>query len=498
MSDRKHKHKSKEKKKERDRHRERKRSRDRQSRSKSKEKKKDKAKEKDRDRDRHSDRSQDKYKERHRERSVSRERNRDKTREKRQSRSRSKDRASEYGHSSSYPSTSNFSRHRSPKREYNSSSRSPTPKRQDEEKEITNLVNFSFLDYKTELSKVLTGYMPKDKLIEDVNDFWLFTKKYENTLRNSGQTILPEPLEDSAFDGDDIPQEYHRGYCTRIKLAIPFNKLYGRLSSYDQKTKISELKVKQFLQILLEYLEFRQRETFLKIVKLRQMQSELPVASYKAEIISAVAKEQVVLVAGDTGCGKSTQIPQYLREAGYERICCTQPRRIACISLSKRVAHEMLCEYSNEVGYQIRFERSKNKDTKIIFMTEGLLLRQLATEATATQFDVIVLDEVHERHLHGDFLLGITKCLLKARPELKLVLMSATINVKLFADYFIEEKVHVIEVPGRLFPIKLHYRPPVEDYAGRQSKAERLSPEPYIQIMQMIDSKYPSKYRNHI
>lgn len=158
----------------------------------------------------------------------------------------------------------------------------------------------------------------------------------------------------------------------------------------------------------------------------------------------------------------------------------------------------MLCELTNEVGYQIRFERNKNKDTKVIFMTEGLLLRQLATEAALTQFDVIVLDEVHERHLHGDFLLGVTKCLLKARPELKLVLMSATINVDLFSKYFSEEKVHVIEVPGRLFPIKLHHRPVIEDMGGRQSKAERLSPEPYIQIMQMIDSKYPreSKERN--
>lgn len=335
--------------------------------------------------------------------------------------------------------------------------------------------------------------MPRDKLVDDVNDFWLFLKKYENTLRNGGQTILPEPLDESADNDDEIiPQQYHRAYCTRLRFSISFDKLYGRLSSYDQSTKLSERKVKQFLQIVLEYLDFRQKEKFMKIRRLRQMQAELPIANYKEEIKAAVAKEQVVLVAGDTGCGKSTQIPQYLRQAGYESICCTQPRRIACISLSKRVAHEMLCEYTNEVGYQIRFERSKNKDTKIIFMTEGLLLRQLATEAAATQFDVIVLDEVHERHLHGDFLLGITKCLLKARPELKLVLMSATINVKLFADYFIDEKVHVIEVPGRLFPIKLHYRPPIQDLAGRQSKAERLSPEPYIQIMQMIDSKYPS------
>lgn len=108
-----------------------------------------------------------------------------------------------------------------------------------------------------------------------------------------------------------------------------------------------------------------------------------------------------------------------------------------------------------------------------------------------------MLDEVHERHLHGDFLLGIAKCLLKVRPELKLVLMSATININLFAEYFAEENVKVIEVPGRLYPIKLHYMPQIQDTSinphTKQSKAERLSPEPYIQIMQLIDNKYPSK-----
>lgn len=335
--------------------------------------------------------------------------------------------------------------------------------------------------------------MPRDKLVDDVADFWLFLQKYETTLRNSGQSILPDPINELPDSSES--SAYNRAFNNNLKLTIPFDDLYGRLSTYVQSTKLSTRKVKQFLQIVVNYLEFRQKERFTKLRRLRQAQAELPVAKYRDEIIAAVAKEQVVLVAGDTGCGKSTQIPQYLRQAGYEAICCTQPRRIACISLSKRVAHEMLCEYGSEVGYQIRFERSKNKHTKIIFMTEGLLLRQLSTEAALTQFDVIVLDEVHERHLHGDFLLGITKCLIKARPELKLVLMSATINVQLFADYFIDEKVHVIEVPGRLFPIKMHYKPMIDDSGGRQSKAERLSPEPYIQIMQMIDSKYPSEFK---
>lgn len=110
-----------------------------------------------------------------------------------------------------------------------------------------------------------------------------------------------------------------------------------------------------------------------------------------------------------------------------------------------------------------------------------------------SQYDVIVLDEVHERHLHGDFLLGLAKCLLNIRPELKLILMSATINVKLFADYFRDEKARIIEVPGRLHPIKLHYMPQVQDHASGIAKSERLSPEPFIQIMQLIDNKYPSK-----
>lgn len=436
-----------------------------------------------------------KDKDRHRHRKRKRSRSRSSSRGRDQHRSREKNSSRDYGHCSSNKSKSYSRENREYAQNYEPNEypipTSPKTSPEHVSDDVTNLVNFSFLDYKSELSKILTGYMPRDKLVDDVGDFWLFLQKYETTLRNSGQSILPEPIDDASDECET--KGYNRAYNINLKLAIPFDDLYGRISTYIQSTKLSKHKVKQFLQIVVNYLDFRQKERFAKLRKLRRCQAELPVAKHKDEIIAAVAHEQVVLVAGDTGCGKSTQIPQYLRQAGYEAICCTQPRRIACISLSKRVAHEMLCEYGSEVGYQIRFERSKNKHTKIIFMTEGLLLRQLSTEAALTQFDVIVLDEVHERHLHGDFLLGITKCLIKARPELKLVLMSATINVQLFADYFNEEKVHVIEVPGRLFPIKLHYKPIIEDHGGRQSKAERLSPEPYIQIMQMIDSKYPSK-----
>lgn len=377
------------------------------------------------------------------------------------------------------------SRHRNRSR-----SRSPSLGRQPKssnEPETTNLVDFSFLDYKSDLIKILMGFTARDKIIDDANDFWLFLGKYEAMLKKSGQCILADPTADASGPG------YHKTLNINLSITTPFIELFGRLSSYDRSTKLSEYKIRQFLQIVVHYLDFKQKEKFNKLKKLRRSQANLPVAKYKQEIIDAVRAESVVLIAGDTGCGKSTQVPQYLFAAGYRSVACTQPRRIACISLSKRVAHEMLCEFGTEVGYQIRFERSKSKDTKIVFITEGLLLRQLSNEAALSQYDVIVLDEVHERHLHGDFLLGVTKCLLKARPGLKLILMSATINVKLFSDYFAEEEAHVIEVPGRLYPIKLHYMPQVQELGGKQSKAERLSPEPYIQIMQLIDNKYPSE-----
>ncbi|XP_055541784.1 probable ATP-dependent RNA helicase DHX34 [Wyeomyia smithii] len=365
--------------------------------------------------------------------------------------------------------------------------------------EETNLINFSFMNYKSALNRVLLGYCSRDQLVKDSNDFWLFLNKYEALLKRSGQCILPKPLDETEVKSDEmIRSEYNKAYCVSMSFTFPFEEMYSRLPQTEEGYKISPLKLKQFLQIVLHYLEFRQKERYNKLRKLRQAQANLPVAKYREEIVAAVQNEKVVILAGDTGCGKSTQVPQYLHHAGFKKIACTQPRRIACISLSKRVAHEMLCEYGTEVGYQIRFERTKSTHTNILFITEGLLLRQLAAEETLSQYSVIILDEIHERHLHGDFLLGITKCLIRACPDVKLVLMSATINIKLFGDYFAEESAHIIEVPGRLFPIKLHYMPQVQDNAPpvgtskhKSKTSDRLSPDPYLQILQLIDQKYP-------
>ncbi|OZJ05398.1 hypothetical protein BZG36_01988 [Bifiguratus adelaidae] len=244
--------------------------------------------------------------------------------------------------------------------------------------------------------------------------------------------------------------------------------------------------------------------------KITEDRSNLPIAPFKEAIVQNLRAHRVILVAGDTGCGKSTQVPQFLLEAGFRHIACTQPRRIACYSLAKRVAYETLNVYGSEIAYQVRFQGNKSRRTRILFLTEGLLLRQFGADPNLSQYDVIIVDEVHERHIMGDFLLGILKQLLDKRKDLHVVLMSATINAELFAKYF---DAPTIQVPGRLYEVKVQYRPIKDDdqnlvdeqkYLQRQklevkqsvpSRAEKINPEPYLRIMQEIDHKIPETER---
>ncbi|KAJ0063816.1 hypothetical protein NL108_006787, partial [Boleophthalmus pectinirostris] len=146
------------------------------------------------------------------------------------------------------------------------------------------------------------------------------------------------------------------------------------------------------------------------------------------------------------------------------------------------------------VGYQIRFETTRTTATKLIFLTEGLLLRQIQQDRELSQYQVLIVDEVHERHLHCDFLLGVLRSLLENHSDLRLILMSATINIKLFSNYF--NSAPVLQVPGRLFPIQVTYRPiPPEEQASR---SEKLDPRPYLRILQGIDQRYPPEERGDL
>ncbi|XP_055380241.1 probable ATP-dependent RNA helicase DHX34 [Condylostylus longicornis] len=377
--------------------------------------------------------------------------------------------------------------------------------------EETNLMNFSFAKNK----KLFNGFLesPQARILGDYADFWQFISKYESMLKDSGQPILQRPQHFT----DASSTEFNKTQLICFDFDFDDAISNFRKYSYSSDSKnLSSYQIAQFFEMILLYIDFKQKEKFNKLKKLREAQKNLPVYQYKNEIHDAIKKNQVIMIAGDTGCGKSTQIPQYVRNFGYRNIACTQPRRLACISLCKRVAYEMLQSYSSVVGYQIRFEKTKTIRTEISFITEGLLLRQFGLDSNLENYDVIILDEIHERNLHGDFLLGITKCLLKARPNLKLILMSATINVQLFKNYFEEENIFLIQVPGRLYPIQLIYQPPKAlvdkeklisktydnkynpDMNKTKKREEKFNAEPYVKILSYIDKKYPATERGDV
>ncbi|KAM7412694.1 hypothetical protein PAMA_020192 [Pampus argenteus] len=290
-----------------------------------------------------------------------------------------------------------------------------------------------------------------------------------------------------------LPKEYDARY--RINVSVCTGDIEERLKKSDRsRSGPGSQETSDCRLALLHFLDFSQRQSFGKLAKLRREQKNLPIFQYRDRVVDLVRRHPVVVVAGDTGCGKSTQVPQYLLSAGFNNIACTQPRRIACISLAKRVSFESLNQYGSKVGYQIRFETTRTTATKLLFLTEGLLLRQIQQDGTLDQYEVVIVDEVHERHLHCDFLLGVLRSLLANRPDLRLILMSATINIKLFSEYF--GSAPVLQVPGRLFPIQVIYQPiPPEEQASR---SEKMDPRPYLRILQGIDQRYPPEERGDL
>ncbi|XP_077141619.1 putative ATP-dependent RNA helicase DHX34 [Ranitomeya variabilis] len=345
------------------------------------------------------------------------------------------------------------------------------------------------------------GYIKANS--EESKEFWSFFERFQrfqSLQKQNPKTNEPSHREGQRHELIDLPKEYDARY--RINQTIVLSRdtekvLQGHRDKGRKSRDVSGVpkeKLHEFKKAVLHYLDFSQRQSFGKLAKLRKERSSLPIFQYRQKIVQMVRAHQVVVVAGDTGCGKSTQVPQYLLAAGFGHIACTQPRRIACISLAKRVGFESLNQYGSKVGYQIRFESSRSPATKIVFLTEGLLLRQIQRDPEVPQYQVLIVDEVHERHLHSDFLLGVLRQLLALRSDLKVILMSATINIKLFSGYF--DQAPVLQVPGRLFPIQVIYQPiPQEEKA---SKSEKLDPRPYLRVLQSIDHKYPVDERGDL
>ncbi|ELT92990.1 hypothetical protein CAPTEDRAFT_98868 [Capitella teleta] len=216
-------------------------------------------------------------------------------------------------------------------------------------------------------------------------------------------------------------------------------------------------------------------QTSLSIEKQRQ---QLPVFKYRTHILYLLEKYRTVVIIGETGCGKSTQIPQYLYEAGWAAngkvIGVTQPRRVAAITVATRVAEERAAILGHSVGYAIRFDDCTDAErTRIKFVTDGLLLREMMKDPLLTQYSVIMLDEAHERTLYTDIVLGLLKKVQRKREDLRIIVASATLDAEKFRKYFEtntssdpeEDTAAILTVEGRMFPVDVFYiKAPVPSY----------------------------------
>ena len=207
--------------------------------------------------------------------------------------------------------------------------------------------------------------------------------------------------------------------------------------------------------------------------------NDLPVSARREDIMAAIRDHQVVVIAGETGSGKTTQLPKMCLELGLGDgglIGHTQPRRIAARSVAERIAHELGQRVGDTVGYQVRFTSEVGKDSRIKLMTDGILLAEIGHDPQLSRYNAIIIDEAHERSLNIDFLLGYLKRLLPQRPDLKVVITSATIDPQRFAEHFVlpdpqhpdadPEPAPIIEVSGRTYPVEIRYRPLAQERSG--------------------------------
>ncbi|KAI3908097.1 hypothetical protein MKW92_049617 [Papaver armeniacum] len=257
-----------------------------------------------------------------------------------------------------------------------------------------------------------------DSIPKDLNRPW------EDPMPETGERHLAQELRGVGLSAYDMP-EWKKD-------------AYGKALTFGQRSKLS----------------------------LQEQRQSLPIYKLKKELVQAVHDNQVLVVIGETGSGKTTQVTQYLAEAGYTtkgKIGCTQPRRVAAMSVAKRVAEEFGCRLGEEVGYAIRFEDCTGPDTVIKYMTDGMLLREILIDESLSQYSVIMLDEAHERTIHTDVLFGLLKQLLNRRPDLRLIVTSATLDAEKFSGYFFN--CNIFTIPGRTFPVEIMYtKQPESDY----------------------------------
>ncbi|KAK8301495.1 hypothetical protein V6Z12_D04G025500 [Gossypium hirsutum] len=238
--------------------------------------------------------------------------------------------------------------------------------------------------------------------------------------------------------------------------------------------------------------------------KMMEFRKSLPAFKEKERLLQAIARNQVIVISGETGCGKTTQLPQYILESEIETgrgafcsIICTQPRRISAMAVAERVSSERGEPLGETVGYKVRLEGMKGKNTQLLFCTSGILLRRLLSDRNLNGITHVFVDEIHERGMNEDFLLIVLKDLLPRRQDLRLILMSATLNAELFSNYFGgAPKIHI---PGFTYPVRAHFLEDVLEFTGyKLTSFNQIDDYGQEKMWKMQKQLAPRKRKNQI
>jgi pre-mRNA-splicing factor ATP-dependent RNA helicase DHX16 len=337
---------------------------------------------------------------------------------------------------------------------------------QDEEYLFSNVQLTEYELKKLEIKKQTLDVAKKYKEAEQIEKVDRYYMPFNDTHKREDK--YAEDLKEKGPNADIKRWEEDHLNAAIMKFGAKDAEKYSKEKNYDYLLD-DEIEFVQAISIPAKNLDSIKKEEIVVDSKstLQDVRKSLPIYKYRDQLLAAIRDNQILVIEGETGSGKTTQIPQYLHEDGYtkdkKKIGCTQPRRVAAMSVSARVAQEMGVKLGHEVGYSIRFEDCTSDRTILKYMTDGMLLREFLGEPDLESYSVLIIDEAHERTLHTDVLFGLVKDIARFRTDLKLLISSATMDCLKFSQFF--DDAPIFRIPGRRFPVDIYYtKQPEADY----------------------------------